>query len=95
MGSRKLITISLPPQLLKKAEEIAEQENRSKSELLREALRLYIDTSQVRKRATREQLFGLIAQVQARTAKVPAKEIRKVIREAVEDARRMRRRTGA
>lgn len=95
MGSRKLITISLPPQLLKKAEEIAEQENRTKSELLREALRFYIDTSQIRRRARRERLFDLIAQVQARTARVPPKEIRKVIREAVEEARRMRRRTSA
>lgn len=95
MGSRKLITISLPPQLLKKAEEIAEQENRTKSELLREALRFYIDTSQIRRRAGRERLFDLIAEVQARTARVPPREIRKVIREAVEEARRMRRRTSA
>ncbi len=92
MGSRRLITISLPPQLLKKAEEIAEQENRTKSELLREALRFYIDTSEVRKRAARERLFTLIGQVQARTQGVPPREIRRVIREAVEAARRMRRR---
>ena len=95
MGSRKLITISLPPQLLKKAEEIAEQENRTKSELLREALRFYIDTSEVRRRAARERLFTLIGQVQARTQGVPVREIRKVIREAVEAARRMRRRASA
>ncbi len=95
MGSRKLITISLPPQLLKKAEKIAEQENRTKSELLREALRFYIDTSQIRRRAERERLFDLIALVQARTGGVPPKEIRKVIREAVEEARRIRRRTSA
>ncbi len=95
MGSRKLITISLSPQLLKKAEEIAEQENRTKSELLREALRFYIDTSQARRTAAREHLFSLIDQVQARTQGVPAKEIRKIIREAVEGARRMRRRTSA
>lgn len=95
MGSRKLITISLPPQLLKKAEEIAEQENRTKSELLREALRFYIDTGQVRRRVARERLFSLIARVQTRTQGVPAKKIRKIIREAVEEARRIRRRTGA
>ena len=95
MGSRKLITISLPPQLLKKAEEIAEQENRTKSELLREALRFYIDTGRVRRRAAREGLFSLIAQVQTRTQGVPRKEIRKVIREAVEEARRIQRRTSA
>jgi len=95
MSSRKIITISLPPPLLKKAEEIAEQENRTKSELLREALRFYIDTSEVRRRAARERLFTLIGQVQARTQGVPVREIRKVIREAVEAARRMRRRASA
>ncbi len=60
MGTRKLITISLPPQLLKKAEQVAEQENRTKSELLREALRFYIDASEVRRRATRERLLAFI-----------------------------------
>lgn len=40
--STKLVTISLPPDLLKKAERVAEEEHRTKSELLREALRAYI-----------------------------------------------------
>ncbi len=95
MGTRKLITISLPPQLLKKAEQVAEQENRTKSELLREALRFYIDTREVRRRATRERLFALIDQVQARTKGVPGRDIRQVVREAVEAARRARRRASA
>ncbi len=95
MGTRKLITISLPPQLLKKAEHVAEQENRTKSELLREALRFYIDTREVRRRATRERLFARIDQVQARTKRVPARDIRQVVREAVEAARRARRRASA
>ncbi len=95
MGTRKLITISLPPQLLKKAEQVAEQENRTKSELLREALRFYIDTREVRRRATRERLFARIDQVQARTKRVPARDIRQVVREAVEAGRRARRRASA
>ncbi len=88
MGLRKLITISVPPALLKKAERLAAEENRTKSELVREALRLYIDTSEVRRRATRERLGRLIDRVQARTREVPSLEIRRLVREAVGAARR-------
>jgi metal-responsive CopG/Arc/MetJ family transcriptional regulator len=88
MALRKLITISVPPQLLKKAERIAVQENRTKSELVREALRLYIDTSEVRRRTIREQVAALMDRVQARTQGVPPQQIRKLIREAVAAARR-------
>jgi metal-responsive CopG/Arc/MetJ family transcriptional regulator len=88
MALRKLITISVPPQLLKKAEQVAVQENRTKSELVREALRLYIDTSEVRRRVTREQLTALTDRVQVRTRGVPSLEIRRLIREAVVAARR-------
>jgi metal-responsive CopG/Arc/MetJ family transcriptional regulator len=95
VGTRKLITISLSPQLLKKAEQVAEQENRTKSELLREALRFYIETSEVRKTAARERLFGLIDQVQARTRGTPPQDIRKLVREAVAAARRTSRRASA
>lgn len=88
MAARKLMTISLPPQLLKKAEQVAREENRTKSELLREALRFYVETREVRKTAARERLFALIGEVQARTKGIPSKEIRKVVREAVEAVRR-------
>jgi len=40
---RKILTLSLPPQLLAKVERLAKQDNRNKSELLREALRRYIE----------------------------------------------------
>lgn len=40
---RSVLTLSLPPQLLKKVELLAKKENRNKSELLREALRRYIE----------------------------------------------------
>ena len=95
MGLRKLMTISVPPQLLKKAERVAAQENRTKSELVREALRLYIDTSEVRREAAREQLARLIDRVQARTRGVPSLEIRRLVREAVGAARRSTPRTRA
>lgn len=35
-------TISLPPQMAEKAEALAKRENRSRSELIREALRQYV-----------------------------------------------------
>lgn len=95
MGTRRLITISLPPRLLKAAERIAEQENRTKSELLREALRFYIDTSEVRRSATRDRLFALIDEVQSRTKGSEPRRIRKLVLEAVDAARRQRRRATA
>jgi len=39
----KTWTISLPPKMVKEAERIAKDENRTKSELVREALRFYLD----------------------------------------------------
>jgi metal-responsive CopG/Arc/MetJ family transcriptional regulator len=44
--STKLVTISLPPDLLRNAERAAKEEHRTKSELLREALRTYIASRQ-------------------------------------------------
>jgi predicted transcriptional regulator len=95
VGTRKLITISVPPPLLKRAEQIAREENRTKSELLREALRFYVDTREVRKAGIRERVGALIEEIQNRTKAVPPKEIRKVVREAVEAARRVKRRATA
>lgn len=95
MSTRKLVTISLPPPLLKKTEQVARQENRTKSELLREALRFYVETREARKAAVREQLFALIDRVQARSKGTPAREIRKIVREAVEAARGEKQRSSA
>lgn len=95
MGTRKLITISVPPPLLRRAEQIAREDNRTKSELLREALRFYVDTREIRKAGIRERAGALIERFQTRTEGVPPKEIRKVVRQAVEAARRMKRRATA
>lgn len=95
MATRKLITISLPPPLVKKAEELAREENRTKSELLREALRFYVETKDVRKVAARERFLALLDQVQARTGGVPSRHIRKVLGEAIEAVRRRKRRASA
>ena len=91
MRTRKLITISLPPPLLEKAERVAEEESRTKSELFREALRFYVETREVRKKASREQVFALLSRVQSRTRSTRPREIRRLIREALDAARRPRR----
>lgn len=95
MGSRKLITISLPPPLVKKAEELAREENRTKSELLREALRFYVETKDVRRVAARERLLAVLDQVQARTEGVPSRHIRKVVGKAIDAVRQRKRRASA
>lgn len=87
MPPRKLITISLPPPLLKQAEAVARAENRTKSELVREALRFYVETRTVRKETTRERLVPLLARIDARTRRAPRTDIRRIIREAVAASR--------
>lgn len=69
MRSRKLVTISLPPLLLKEAEKVAKEEYRNMSELFREALRFYIETRDVRREAAKDGLFDVIASAQERSAK--------------------------
>lgn len=95
MGTRRLITISLPPLLVKKAEELAREENRTKSELLREALRFYVETKDVRKATARERLLAVLDQVQTRTEGVASRQIRRVVGEAVDAVRRRKRRASA
>jgi hypothetical protein len=68
-------------------EKVAREETRTKSELLREALRFYGETREVRRMASRERLFALINRVQARASRMPTREIRKLVREAVESVR--------
>lgn len=91
----RLITISVPPPLLKRAEQVAREENRTKSELFREALRFYVGTREIRKAGMRERVGALIGEIQSRTKTVPPREIRKVVGEAVEAARRVKRRATA
>jgi CopG family transcriptional regulator/antitoxin EndoAI len=43
MRTTQTWTVSLPPRLLKEAERTAKEEDRTKSELVREALRMYIE----------------------------------------------------
>lgn len=45
----KVITFSLPPKMVKKIEELKKKEGRTRSELLREALRRYIEDQEWKK----------------------------------------------
>ena len=49
MRTTKTWTISLPPGLVREAERSAKEENRTKSELVREALRMYLEGRRWRK----------------------------------------------
>ena len=42
MRTSKIVSITLPPAMVKQADKLARKENRTKSELVREALRRYI-----------------------------------------------------
>lgn len=85
--TRKLVTISLPQRMSKMADRVAKEENRTKSELVREALRLYMETRDVRRAAVRERLFSVIAQAQDRASVTPKREVRQLIEDGVKAAR--------
>lgn len=42
MRTREVITVSLPPCLLKEVEDVMEKEGRNKSQVVREALNMYL-----------------------------------------------------
>jgi len=48
MRTTKILSLSLPPELLREAETLAKREGRTKSELLREALRRYLQEQEWR-----------------------------------------------
>ena len=41
--NRKVITFSLPPEMAEQVQQVVKEEGRTMSELLREAIRLYMD----------------------------------------------------
>ena len=83
MRSRQLLTVSLPPRLARQVERVAKAESRTKSELLREAIRLYMDTREARRAVARRHLFRLIDRVQERTRGETPAAVRKLMGEAV------------
>ena len=90
-----LIMISLSPTLLRQAEAVAREEHRTKSELLPEALRFYVETKAILGTAVRERLFEVLDRVHARTEGVPSGEIRKAIQQSIAAVRRESRRASA
>lgn len=97
MRSTAVVTVSLPAELASRADQVAKEESRTRSELLREALRLYIDTREVRRQAVNRELITLVDRVQERTRRESPARIRSLIREAIqvvrpEKARPQRRR---
>lgn len=61
MRQSKVVTVSIPPRLLREAEKMARREQRTKSEVVRDALRLYLDLQSDRgfRRAVRERAAAL------------------------------------
>lgn len=63
MRTTRTWTVSLPPGLVREAERTAKEENRTKSELVREALRMYLEERRWRKlqqmTALRAQALGI------------------------------------
>ena len=49
MRTSKILSLSLPPEMLREAERAAKREGRTKSELFREALRRYLLEEKVRR----------------------------------------------
>src|SRR2546423_9911313 len=52
-------TISLPPAMLQQLERVRKEENRTRSELVREALRQYIESRYPAEKTTKEELAAI------------------------------------
>lgn len=87
MRSTALLTVSIPQTLARQVERVAKEESRTKSELLREALRLYLDTREARRAIAQEQLAVLISAIHERNKSAKPETVRRVVREAVEAVR--------
>ena len=74
MRTTKILSLSLPPKLLREAERVAKEEGRTKSELFREALRRYLLEEKVR----RLQRFGAR---QAQKLGIKASDVQRLIGE--------------
>ncbi|HWP81083.1 MAG TPA: ribbon-helix-helix domain-containing protein [Bacteroidota bacterium] len=61
MRQSKVVTFSIPPRLLREAEKMAKKEQRTRSEVVRDALRLYLDLQSDKgfRRAVRERAAAL------------------------------------
>ncbi len=59
MRTTDTLTISLPPAMSKQLEKVRKAENRTRSELLREALRQYIERRYPTETSTKEELVAI------------------------------------
>lgn len=59
MRTTEVITISLPPLLVREFESVCKKESRTRSELVREALRVYIESRYPAVRPTRDELVAI------------------------------------
>ena len=55
-GSQRTITFSLPPEMFEQVQRVKEEEGRDMSELVREALRLYMEERELRRQERLERL---------------------------------------
>ena len=81
MRKTKMITISLLPEFLEKVNQIAKEENRTRSELLREALRCYMEERE------RKQAFGELDRIWEKTKDDDPEWIEQKVNEAVRAVR--------
>lgn len=84
MRTTKTLSITLPPEMLSKAERLAKRENRTMSELVREALRYY-----ERQRWWEE--TNAYGQERARALGIAEKDVDRLIHEARQEQRSKRR----
>ena len=61
----RTITFSLPPELYEQVQRVKDEEGRDMSELVREALRLYMEDRELRREARREWLRSRQAEREA------------------------------
>jgi predicted transcriptional regulator len=85
MRSTKTLSVTLPPEMLSRAEKLARKENRTMSELVREALRYY-----ERQRWWEE--TTAYGQSRARALGIGEQDIEQLVHEARRDNRNRRRR---
>src|SRR5271166_4908212 len=59
MRTTEIMTVSLPPEMLRQFEEVRKRESRTRSELVREALRVYFEQRYPSVQPTRAELVAL------------------------------------
>jgi CopG family transcriptional regulator / antitoxin EndoAI len=75
MRTTRVLSLSLPPELVREAERVAKEEGRTKSELFREALRRYVEE----RRWRRLQRYGTD---RARRARITESDVDRVVQES-------------